>query len=188
MRSVGTQLACLCLLAVAPWASAAIGKGTPAPSSYPSWEVVGYGPAQPDAEQDALSKASQTVYEFLETTHPSIAWTPPGAYLKQRGAVRLVGEPTIKELERSGRVVEVRLRVQVTRELLEESLHMSRQQRMEERQHGLALGLGGAMAVLIVLGGYLRLEEATRGYYTRMLRLTAAGVLAVVGVGLWLLR
>ena len=53
---------------------------------------------------------------------------------------------------------------------------------------GLALGLGGSVALLIVLGGYLRLEEATRGYYTRVLRLTAAGVLSAVAVGLWILR
>ena len=43
------------------------------------------------------------------------------------------------------------------------------------------------MALLLVCGGYLRLEEATRGYYTRLLRLAAFCTLVGVGVGLWLL-
>ena len=34
--------------------------------------------------------------------------------------------------------------------------------------------------------GYLRLEEATHGYYTRLLRLAAVGVVVLAGVGLWL--
>ena len=37
----------------------------------------------------------------------------------------------------------------------------------------LARVLGGALAVLLVVAGYLRLEEATRGYYTKLLRLAA---------------
>jgi hypothetical protein len=64
---------------------------------------------------------------------------------------------------------------------------LARQGRMESRHLILARILGGLVAMLLVLGGYLRLEEATRGYYTSLLRLSAVGVLTAVGAGLWLL-
>ena len=35
-----------------------------------------------------------------------------------------------------------------------------------------------------MVGGYLRLEEATKGYYTRWLRLTAVGVVLAIVCGL----
>ena len=47
--------------------------------------------------------------------------------------------------------------------------------------------LGGVVCLLLVVGGYLRLEEATKGYYTRLLRLTAIAVLIGVGVGLYVM-
>jgi hypothetical protein len=47
--------------------------------------------------------------------------------------------------------------------------------------------LAGLVALLVVAGGYLRLEEATRGYYTTLLRAAAVAFLALVGAGLWLL-
>ena len=88
----------------------------------------------------------------------------------------------------AGQTYEVQLRVTITPEFLGEAQAMARQQRMEIRQGILARVLAAAMALLLVLGGYLRLEEVPRGYYTRALRLAAVGLLAVVGVGLWLLR
>jgi hypothetical protein len=39
-------------------------------------------------------------------------------------------------------------------------------------------------AVLLVITGYLRLEEATKGYYTTLLRVAAIGVLVATAIGL----
>jgi hypothetical protein len=61
---------------------------------------------------------------------------------------------------------------------------LAQQQRMKERQKPALLVLLGAMGLLSVVGGYLRLEEATKGYYTRLLRLAAIGVVAVIVAGL----
>jgi hypothetical protein len=58
---------------------------------------------------------------------------------------------------------------------------------MHDRQLLLARLLAAAVAVLLVITGYLRLEHATRGYYTTLLRLAAVGIVAVVSAGLWLL-
>jgi hypothetical protein len=55
---------------------------------------------------------------------------------------------------------------------------------MVSRHLLLARVLGGVVCLLIVVGAYLRLEEATKGYYTRLLRLTAIGILIGVGAAL----
>ena len=62
----------------------------------------------------------------------------------------------------------------------------AQQDRVLDRHLLLARVLGGAVAVLLVLAGYLRLEDATRGYYTRLLRLAAIALVALAGVGVWL--
>jgi hypothetical protein len=46
--------------------------------------------------------------------------------------------------------------------------------------------LGAAVALLLVVTGYLRLEHATRGYSTKLLRLAAFVALAVAAAALWL--
>ncbi len=43
----------------------------------------------------------------------------------------------------------------------------------------MGLGLAGVTALLLVAIGYLRLEEATKGYYTGLLRLSALGLLGM---------
>jgi hypothetical protein len=58
---------------------------------------------------------------------------------------------------------------------------------VQERMVFLARILGGLVALLGVVAGYIRLDDLTKGYYTGWLRLAAGGILAVVGVGLWLL-
>ena len=63
----------------------------------------------------------------------------------------------------------------------EEMQQVAREHRMKERQGLVARVLAGLVALLLVAGGYLRLEEATRGYYTTLLRGAALVVLALVG-------
>jgi len=53
-----------------------------------------------------------------------------------------------------------------------------------QRQFLLLRLLGGAVAVLLVVAGYLHLEEATRGYYTTLLRVAAVGLLVLAMLGL----
>ena len=43
------------------------------------------------------------------------------------------------------------------------------------------------MALCLVVRGYLRLEDLTRGYYTALLRLTAGAVVLLTLAGLFLL-
>ena len=50
-----------------------------------------------------------------------------------------------------------------------------------------ARGLAAILSVLLVVFGYLKLEDATKGYYTLLLRLTALAVLVGAGLCLWTL-
>ena len=55
------------------------------------------------------------------------------------------------------------------------------------RKVGLGKILGAIVALLAAITGYLRLEEATKGYYTTWLRLGAISFLGAVGIGMWLI-
>ncbi len=53
------------------------------------------------------------------------------------------------------------------------------------RQLMLAKFLAGLVAVLAAIGGYFRLEDATKGYYTAWLRLGAVSFVALIGASIW---
>ena len=141
-----------------------------------------------DTDEGAEKAALQAVQEWV-TKDLRIGWTPPVEYLRAKGMVR-VGEPTtaenLKDLSRTVKRVHVTLLI--TRPQLEEMQDRARQ---EVRQHRQAVSfrvLAGLVVLLLVLGGYLRLEEATRGYYTGLLRITAASLVLLVAAGLWYAR
>ena len=77
------------------------------------------------------------------------------------------------------------VQIRVTDDNVKRLCDQARQQRVEQRQHWLGLGLGGFVALLLVGAGYLRLEESTKGYYTALLRLAAVALLGTVAGGIW---
>jgi hypothetical protein len=169
-----------------------------------------------EAVQDALDKAPAKVNEYLRSQTPPMEWSIDRGYLQQKLWVNLDGnDPTFKALgwkdsqqaTVSGHVV------QVDRQALkgnEPAHHVAicvkvsdfarkefdqqeqttqaklRQERATSRQGVLARVLGGLVAVLAVIACYLRLEDATKGYYTTLLRLAAVAFVALVGAGIWL--
>ncbi len=139
----------------------------------------------PSAEEEALRQAHDWLIERakLEGT------TLPLEYLTRNRLVHEV-DPTAEDrswahkLGKDTKVVRVQL--EVTREQAEDLDKVAREERMEPRHLLLARILAGMVAMILVLGGYLRLEEATRGYYTLLLRAAAVLVLVAVGAGLYL--
>jgi hypothetical protein len=147
-------------------------------------EFDGYDDTDEGAEQAALRDVQEWVAKDLR-----LGWAPPAEYLRAKGMVR-VGEPTtaenLKDLSRTVKRVHVTLLI--TRPQLEEMQDRGRQEVRQHRQAVLFRVLAGLVVLLLVLGGYLRLEEATRGYYTGLLRITAASLLLLVAAGLWYAR
>lgn len=149
---------------------------------YPAWEVEGFGKTAEAAREDALKQAREKVVEHLSQKYGS------PVLLREDTLQRMtqeVGPPKEEELPVSGLVMKVTLTVQVKPEHVQEWQQQARELRMGERQRVAGLGLGGVVVLLLVVVGYLRLEDATKGYYTTWLRLAAASVLGLVGVCLY---
>jgi hypothetical protein len=156
-------------------------------------EVDGIGRDAREARKHALEHAVERVTELLRAEAGDPTWQPPAAvlapeFLDFHKVAAEVGKP-----ERDAKVrVEgdetwtARYKVQLTDPYLREVQKQARQERVSERHLFLVRVLGGLLAVLLVTAGYLRLEEMTRGYATKLLRLAAFIVLALAGVAIWL--
>jgi hypothetical protein len=142
------------------------------------YDFEGYGSSVKDAETDALERACDWL-----AAKADLGWKPTPEFLRDKGMVRF-SEPTEKEFEKAGPMKVVTLQLEITADQVREMQKQARQEHMTSRQLLLARVLGGVVCLLIVVGGYLRLEEATKGYYTRLLRLAAITLLIGVSVGL----
>jgi hypothetical protein len=169
--------------------------------------------SQQEAIDSALAEAAEAVSEFLKEQKPSLAWKQDAAYLRDH----LLGDVTAassKEWER-GQLVnhtilikkaefnvagepfsyQARLQVTVKSDDIERLVKAEKDRReamrpevVRQRQMWLGKFLLGAVALLTIISGYIRLEDATKGYYTAWLRLGVVGILCAVGAGLWLTR
>jgi hypothetical protein len=156
-------------------------------------EVDGIGRNEREARKHALEHAQERVADLLREKVGDPSWQPPADvlapdFLDQEGVVAEVGKP-----ERDPKVrVEgdetwvARYKVQLTDDYLHKVDTRARQERVSDRQLFLGRVLAGLLAVLLVTTGYLRLEEMTRGYATKLLRLAAFVVLALAGLAIWL--
>jgi hypothetical protein len=148
-------------------------------------EFQGYGLTTKDAEANAVERACDWL-----ATHSSFGWSPPAEYLRDKGMVHLVGEPDEKEFEVAENVSKdkklkvVTVQLEITEAQARDIQKQAQNQRMKERQRYSLLGLIGVAALLGIVSGYLRLEEATKGYYTRLLRIAAISVLVAIVAGL----
>lgn len=191
MRPTMSLLCVLCVLAgVWPWWECEAAKPrrrAPAVVECPFGNdaVVGVGKTVADAEEDALEQARKGILAYFAEQYGDADLKLTPAKLRALEVARRDGEPLELNLERAGLSWEVKLKVELTPESVREIQKLAREQRMEERQRLAARWLGGLLAVLLVMFGYLRLEDATRGYHTTLLRLAALGVLTAAGLFLW---
>jgi hypothetical protein len=148
-------------------------------------EVQGVGKTRDEAEADALKRACEQVSKILTGQSGETIWKPSPAFLRQAGAIRLLGEPEAVVLPGDGENVRVKLAIELTPEVLGQVRQQIRMQRMGERQRVAARGLGAIMAVLLVVFGYVKFEDLTKGYYTTLLRLMALAALVATGLCLW---
>jgi hypothetical protein len=153
-----------------------------APAPEPTKVLEGYYPltgeetredAGKKAQEDALNKAHDYVVRDL-----GLNWNPTVEQLTRAGMVKLEGAPEEKKLGAGEVVMRAVARVEITSQSHQQLESLARQQRSQHRHVLLARGLAGLVVLFVVVAGYLRLEDLTRGYYTQLLRLAAIGVLA----------
>jgi hypothetical protein len=183
------RLAVPCLIAACVMASVAPLLARPFPPTPPKLryqhDFEGYGLTPKDADANALERACNWLY-----ADAGLGWTPTPEFLREKNMVQF-GERTEKKSEIAkefGGVVQVvKMRLEVSDEQAEQMRELARHERMKERQKTSLFVVIGLVCLLGVIGGYLRLEEATKGYYTRLLRIAAISVLLVVVAGLCVL-
>jgi hypothetical protein len=148
------------------------------------WVVRGYGITREDANNDALRKAQAELLDYLAGQGLRLEYSPSLEFVGT-ALVKDWEEEVPKEIQDVGLVRQVRLRVELSQRDLGKILRQDRQVRAQNRMLFLGKVLAGLVAFFAAVGGYFRLEEATKGYYTAWLRLVAIGFVAAVGAGLW---
>jgi hypothetical protein len=148
-------------------------------SRYPTWKVTAYGETAEKADEQALEKARVVVCDYLRDQDPPVHWRPDARWVDDN-LVKSRTPAEQKDFQEAGlgKAWERTLQVEVGAKQYREILEHDRQVSMEQRQLLLARILAGVVALLVAAVGYLRLDEATKGYYTLWLRL---GALALVG-------
>jgi hypothetical protein len=166
-----------------------------------------------EAIESALQTAADEVHMYLQEQKPALIWQPTAGYVREHLLDDLrdasnkdwtrdqIGDHTILVQKTKFGVADepftyqVRLQVVVTPKGLADMRQLDEPRRKEvyrsaiqQRQVWLVKILVCVVALLTGISGYIRLEDATKGYYTGWLRLGMVGVLCAVGAGLWLVK
>jgi hypothetical protein len=152
-------------------------------SESPFRAVVSDPMATPDrAEQDLRSKIERTIGDWLVTAGIPRSWSPPKAL-----AHDLRATPTsVDTIEKDyGTVYRAQCRLDLSTIRQAQVLEVYNRQVAGRRLGWLGVILGFALFCLAALAGYIRADEATKGYYTNRLRLAAAGAVGAAGVLLY---
>jgi hypothetical protein len=160
-----------------PHASSADVAST-APVSFGSEPVTGLISATEErAKAEALRKLQDLVVKWLDPQVPA-SWTPPPRLLDAMVLETRI-TPVVKDY---GTLFEAALKIDASRERRAQLVEVYNRELVERR----LMTLGGTLAfVLICLGavsGYIRTDEATKGYYTNRLRMLAAAGIGAAGV------
>jgi len=153
--------------------------------------VEGFGKNAAAAREQAAHHAREQVDRLLVDRYGQDGWLPPKhllepELLERLGVITLDGEPKSDPRPALEQAFVARYRVGLTPDYLQEIQKAVRGERMQDRHAVLLRVLAGAVVLLLVTTGYLRLEEMTRGYATALLRGAAAAIVLLAGVGLWL--
>ena len=154
-------------------------------STGPTWMVKGYGENIDDARERALEKARDSIEEHLEKHYPNIGWRPTIQGLLAESVVRVDDAKQSDLVELNGYEVTAHIDLRdANLAKLQVDVDQAREQSQANALFWRHLLVGRILAALVALflivGGYLRLEELTRGYYTTMLRVGVGAVLVLI--------
>ncbi len=161
-------------------------KGKPAARRAPSvtvftFEEKGFGVTKEDAKNDALEKLKADIRVWLEANRPDITCAPSDKMVRDmKPEIGDAKDSRLPQTDVEG--FEVPLKADLTTADLSELESRTRQQLATQRQGLLARGLGGAVVLLLVATGYLRLAERMPARYKRRIGWLTAGVLGLAGL------
>jgi hypothetical protein len=150
------------------------------------WEADGFGLTEKDAENVALEQVRNEIADYL-FQNGLRDWRP------EVSDIRASSTPIFRNKEKTfddpelGKMQRVTVVVELTPKAIREFQKEARHQRAGNRMMATSKGLGMLVALLVALGGYFKLEEATKGYYTTWLRLSTLGFIGAVATSLWIL-
>ncbi len=152
---------------------------TPAPALPPRTRLIkGQLSATEDrARADARRQLERKLAEWF-VPDVSSSWKVPEPLVN-----RLICGEQVEAVEKDyGTLYEATLRVRVTPELRAEIVETYQRELVAHRLAVLAGVIGFILACLAALAGYIRADEATKGYYTNWLRAVAAAGVGAAGV------
>jgi hypothetical protein len=148
--------------------------------------VEGYGETPEAAKSVALSKARDAVAQYLAANFPQIRVDLSAKYLERKEIVVQVRGLGVSKQGNDPAIYHVVYRInKLTDQQLGELRDRSRVPWMYQRHREAALVLAGLVLALLALMGYLRLDEATHGYYAGRLLGAAVVLVALAVLALW---
>jgi hypothetical protein len=133
------------------------------------------------AVADARRVLRDDVANWLEPEVPR-SWAPPEEMLD----AMVVDEPGIHSIQKPyGEVFEATLSVDKSPQRRTSLIAVYHRQLVEQRLLGLGAALAFILICLAAISGYIRADEATKGYYTNRLRMLAAAGVGASGVILY---
>jgi hypothetical protein len=130
---------------------------------------------------DARGRLREKVANWLDPEVPR-TWIPPVRSLE----ALIVGEPQVRAVQRDyGEMFEAALTIDASSRQRERLIETYHEQLVEHRLTSLGAALAFVLICLAAVSGYIRADEATKGYYTNRLRMLAAAGVGASGVILY---
>lgn len=152
------------------------GRSAATKKEYPTWEISGWGETNQDANDNALGKARTEVIAYLSGEGLCKDWNPTKEDIQF--LVRDTKPGETKEIPDVGPVKQSVLKVELRRPDYYRFVKQDRQHYAGQRMQSSLRVVLGLVALFTGLSLYFRLEGATKGYATLLLRL---GVVGLVG-------
>jgi hypothetical protein len=167
--------------APAPPAPPAPALATPPAAASPSVQKTVTGQLSATVERavaDARHQLSDRITHWLDPEVPG-SWTPPARLVD----AMIMGEPSIKQIQKDyGELFEATLTVDTSSARRNALIEVYNRQLVEQRMASLGGALAFVLICLAAVSGYVRADEATKGYYTNRLRLLSAAGVGAAGV------
>jgi hypothetical protein len=153
----------------------------PRPAEPERWVVGLLSVTEERARAEARTKLEQEVADWLEPHNVPRSWAPPARLID--GMIR---ESKVARVDKDyGTLYEVRLRPDFSPERLATLRKVYQDQVVRGRLVLLGSILAFVLTCLAALTGYIRTDEATKGYYTNRLRMLAAAGVGAAGVAIY---